>query len=78
VPWLQAMALNKPRLNDSLQPSAFSGRPVKSCHSGTALKKAVYVLYGLSTLTLHTHAEEKRVRVRQVWARAVWDRMNST
>jgi hypothetical protein len=30
------------------------------------------------TLTLHTHAEEKRVRVRQMWARAGWDRMNST
>jgi hypothetical protein len=26
----------------------------------------------------HTHAEEKRVRVRQMWARAGWDRMNST
>ncbi len=30
------------------------------------------------TLMLHTHAEEKRVRVRQMWARADWDRMNST
>jgi hypothetical protein len=30
------------------------------------------------TLTLHTHTEEKRVRVRQMWARAGWDRMNST
>jgi hypothetical protein len=30
------------------------------------------------TLTLHTHDEEKRVRVRQMWARAGWDRMNST
>jgi len=30
------------------------------------------------TLMLHTHAEEKRVRVRQMWARAGWDRMNST
>ncbi len=28
----------------------------------------------LLTLTLHTHAEEKRVRVRQMWARAGWDR----
>jgi hypothetical protein len=30
------------------------------------------------TLTLHNQAEEKRVRVRQMWARAGWDRMNST
>gem|GEM_PF-5789531 len=30
------------------------------------------------TLTLHTHAEEKRVSARQMWARAGWDRMNST
>ena len=30
------------------------------------------------TLMLHTHAEEKRVRVRQMWVRAGWDRMNST
>jgi len=30
------------------------------------------------TLMFHTHAEEKRVRVRQMWARAGWDRMNST
>ncbi len=28
----------------------------------------------LLTLTLHTHAEEKRVRVRQMWARAGWGR----
>jgi len=27
---------------------------------------------------LDAHAEEKRVRVRQMWARAGWDRMNST
>ncbi len=33
---------------------------------------------GFLTLMLHTHAEEKRVRVRQMWARAGWDRMNST
>ena len=30
------------------------------------------------TLTLHTHTEEKRVRVRQMWTRAGWGRMNST
>ena len=30
------------------------------------------------TLMLHTNAEEKRVRVPQMWARAGWDRMNST
>jgi hypothetical protein len=30
------------------------------------------------TLTLHTHAEEKGVRVHQMWASAGWDRMNST
>jgi hypothetical protein len=33
---------------------------------------------GHFTLTLHTHAEEKRVRVRQMWPRAGWERMNST
>jgi len=30
------------------------------------------------TLMLQTHAEEKRVRVRQMWVRAGSDRMNST
>ena len=38
-------------------------------------KKEKFHVY---TLMLHTHAEEKRVRVRQMWARAGWDRMNST
>ena len=40
------------------------------------VKKSHYL--ALLTLMLHTYAEEKRVRVRQMWARAGWDRMNST
>jgi hypothetical protein len=50
--------------------------PIRGQHG--VLEKKTPIDTAEYTLTLHTHAEEKRVRVRHMWARAGWDRMNST